>query len=295
MIYASAQHWRAAPHKRVSLFGMSGLGKTHLARMLRDAGNWYHYSADYRIGTRYLGEAITDNAKRLAMQEPLLRELLMTDSIYIGSNISFDNLAPLSTYLGKPGDPSRGGLPFEEYRRRQDQHRQAEIAALMDTGHFIHRAENLYGYPHFVCDTGGSICEVVDPSDPADPVLHHLAHRTLMVWIRGSDAHTDALIARFDRAPKPMYYHPDLLGAYWDDHLRETGLSPDKVDPDAFIRASYARALHHRQPLYRRMADWGVTVDASDVARVETPEDFEDLIAVALPADPPAPAAIEKD
>ena len=39
----------------------------------------------------------------------------MSDSIYIASNITFDNLAPLSTYLGKPGDPAQGGLPFDEY------------------------------------------------------------------------------------------------------------------------------------------------------------------------------------
>lgn len=283
MIYGSAQDWRAAAHKRVSLFGMSGLGKTHLARMLRGSGLWYHYSIDYRIGTRYMGEAIADNAKRAAMQVPLLRELLMTDSIYIGSNIGFDNLAPLSTYLGKPGNPDKGGLPFAEYQRRQHQHRQAEIAALLDTGHFIERAQGLYGYPHFLCDTGGSICEVVDPADPADPVLHHLARRTLLVWIEGSDAHTDALIERFDRAPKPMYYHPDLLEAYWQGYLRDTGLSEAEVDPDAFIRATFARALHHRAPLYRGMAGWGVTVPASEVARIETPADFEDVIATALP------------
>ena len=115
MIYASAAEWRAAQRKRVLVFGMSGLGKTHLANMLRGAGGWFHYSVDYRIGTRYMGELIADNFKREAMKVPLLRELLMTDSVYISSNITFDNLAPLSTYLGKPGDPARGGLPFDEY------------------------------------------------------------------------------------------------------------------------------------------------------------------------------------
>ncbi|PIE10402.1 MAG: ATPase [Rhodobacterales bacterium] len=283
MIYASASDWRAAPHKRIALFGMSGLGKTHLAKMLRESGDWYHYNVDYRIGTRYMGEAITDNAKRLAMQVPLLRELLMSDSIYIGSNISFDNLTPLSTYLGKPGAPAKGGLPIDEYRRRQDQHRQAEIAALLDTGHFIERAEQLYDYGHFLCDTGGSICEVVDPADPDDPVLHHLARRLLLVWIEGSDAHTDNLIARFDKAPKPMYYHPDFLATCWREYLSDNNVKPDDVDPDHFIRATYARALHHRQPLYEGMARWGIKVAAEDVARITCPQEFDDLIAAALP------------
>src|SRR6056297_1156970 len=129
MIYRAPRDWTDADRKRLLVFGMSGLGKTRLASVLRGAGGWFHYSVDYRIGTRYMGEAIADNAKRHAMTVPLLRDLLMTDSIYIGSNITFDNLAPLSTYLGKPGNPAKGGLPIEEYRLRQAQHSEAERAA----------------------------------------------------------------------------------------------------------------------------------------------------------------------
>ena len=124
MIYDSSSHWLGAQHKRVMLFGMSGLGKTHVSSLLRGSGNWFHYSVDYRIGTRYMGENIADNFKQIAMQNPELRDLLLSDSIYIASNITFDNLTPLSTYLGKPGDQSKGGLPFAEYLRRQEQHRQ---------------------------------------------------------------------------------------------------------------------------------------------------------------------------
>src|SRR5210317_2187720 len=110
MIYKTASDWRNAPQKRVLLFAMSGLGKTYLSKMLRDTGDWFHYSIDYRIGTRYMGEKIADNAKREAMKVPFLRDLLMSDSIYIGSNITFENLSPVATYLGKPGNPNKGGL-----------------------------------------------------------------------------------------------------------------------------------------------------------------------------------------
>lgn len=285
MLYDTAADWRAAPEKRVLLFGMSGLGKTHLSQMLREAGGWFHYSVDYRIGTRYMGEYIADNAKREAMKVPFLRDLLMSDSIYIGSNITFSNLAPVSTYLGKPGDPAKGGLPIAEYRRRQEQFRKAEIAALLDTRYFIERAQALYGYPHFVCDTGGSICEWVDPGDPADPILAALSADCLMVWIEGSEAHTAELVRRFDRAPKPMSYRPDFLTACWEAYLAETGLAEDRVDPDAFIRWTYARALAHRQPLYAAMArNWGLTVAADAVARVRSEADFVDLVAGALEA-----------
>ena len=282
MIYPTAADWRAAGRRRICLFGMSGLGKTHLANLLRAGGGWFHYSVDYRIGTRYMGELIADNFKREAMKVPLLRELLMTDSVYIASNITFDNLAPLSTYLGKPGDPARGGLPFADYMVRQDQHREAEIAALLDTPRFIGRAEEIYGYRNFVCDSGGSICEVVDPWNPADPVLTALASHMLMVWIEGSEAHTADLVARFDRAPKPMYYQPAFLHAAWQEYRATHSVTEETCDPDAFVRWTYARALAHRQPRYAKMADWGVRVSADEVARIRSPADFDALIADAI-------------
>lgn len=280
--------WRADP-KRVLLFGMSGLGKTHIASLLRGSGDWFHYSVDYRIGTRYMGEHIADNFKREAMKVPFLRELLMTDSVHIGSNIAFENLAPLSTYLGKPGDPEKGGLPLDEYRHRQDQHRHAEIASLLDTTHFIRRAGELYGYANFVCDSGGSICEVVDPDNPDDPVLRELSSNLLMVWIKGSEAHTAELVRRFDRAPKPMYYQPAFLTACWTAYLAEKDVTEARVDPDDFIRWTYARALAHRQPRYAAMARWGVTVTAEQVAGLRDAEGFNALIAQTL-ENPAAPA-----
>lgn len=282
MIYKSADDWRSAKQKKVLLFGMSGLGKTFLSNILRDSGEWFHYSVDYRIGTRYMGEHIADNAKAEAMKVPFLRELLLSDSIFIGSNITFDNLAPLSTYLGKPGNPDKGGVNFEEYMRRQELHREAEISAMLDTVHFINRAQTLYGYDNFICDTSGSICEVVDPENPDDPVLKAMSENTLMVWIKGSDAHTEELIRRFDKAPKPMYYQAEFLNPRWTEYLDQEGCSADEVDPDAFVRWAYAQALAHRQPRYEAMAKMGVTVDAKDVARVTSASDFDALIADAL-------------
>jgi hypothetical protein len=251
--------------------------------MLREAGAWFHYSIDYRIGTKYMGELITDSFKREAMKVPYLRQLLLSASISIESKISFHNLAPLSTYLGKPGDPDRGGLPIAEYRRRQAEHREAEIAALMDTPRFIDRALEIYDYPHFVCDSGGSICEVVDPEDPGDSVLRSLAGSMLLVWIEGSEAHRQELIRRFDRAPKPMYYQPAFLESCWQAYLSETGLAEDAVDPDAFVRFTYDKALAHRQPRYAAMArNWGVVVTADQAMRVRSEAEFVEMIAAAL-------------
>ncbi len=281
-MYKSAAEWRSAEKKRILLFGMSGLGKTYVSNMLRASGNWFHYSIDYRIGTRYMGELIADSFKKKAMEVPYLRDLLLSDSIYIASNITFDNLAPLSTYLGKPGDPNKGGLNFAEYLRRQEQHRRAEIAALLDTPHFVERAEEIYGYGNFVCDSGGSICEVVDPNNPEDPVLKCLSETTLLCWIEGSDAHRSNLIERFDRAPKPMYYEPEFLNAKWSQYLDQTGKTEEEVDPDAFVRWTYAEALAHRHPRYEGISNWGIKVRAEDVAALRTVTNFEELVAHAL-------------
>ncbi|MBT6139418.1 MAG: ATPase, partial [Rhodospirillaceae bacterium] len=64
---------------------MSGVGKTTLAAKVPSEA-WFHFSADYRIGTRYLAEPILDNVKREAMKVPFLADLLRSDSIYINHN-----------------------------------------------------------------------------------------------------------------------------------------------------------------------------------------------------------------
>jgi hypothetical protein len=282
MIYPTAQSWRNAPEKKVLFFGMSGLGKTHVSNLLRDAGDWFHYSIDYRIGTRYMGEYIADNAKREAMKVPFLRDLLMSDSIYIGSNITFGNLAAVSSYLGKPGAMAKNGMTMHSYAARQEQFRRAEIAALMDTPYFIDRAKALYGYPHFICDTGGSICEWVDAGNPDDEIMKCLSTNTLMIWLKGSEAHTEELIRRFDRAPKPMAYQPAFLSRVWHEYLSKNKCLEDEVNPDNFIRYTYARALAHRQPRYEAMANWGITVDASDIATVRDAADFDAVVTAAI-------------
>lgn len=280
MKYQTASDWTDATQKKVLLFAMSGLGKTHVSAMLSKTREWFHYSIDYRIGTRYMGDYIAKDAKTKAIKIPFLRELLQNNNIHIGSNISFDNLTPVSSYLGKPGNLAKGGLAMAEYQRRQGQFRLAELEALRDTPHFIDRAQTLYGYQHFICDTGGSICEWVDANDPADPLLKMLSNNCLMVWIEGNDDHTSDLVQRFDKAPKPMAYEPDFLLKTWQEYLNKNDILEVDVDPDTFIRWTYARALAHRQPRYESMArNWGTTVQASDMATVRDEVDFVNLIA----------------
>lgn len=282
MVYGARKEWENAPNRQIMLYGMTGLGKTHVSKTLR-AENWFHYSIDYRIGTYYMYREITDNLKAEAMKNPFLRELLRSDSIYIESNMEFDNLAPLSTYLGKPGNPDLGGIPIAEYRRRQAIHRRAEILSLKETWRFIERARSVYGYPHFVCDSGGSICEVVDVDDPGDEIMAGLSEYLLPVWIKGGPDHREKLVERFKRAPKPMYYHPGFLDRAWAGYVEEKGLGEAMVDPSDFIVWAYGKAIDHRLPRYEKMArKWGVTVDANDVAEIRSEADLVEVVGQAI-------------
>lgn len=283
MLFSSVDEFVKAPRRAVTVFGMAGVGKTRLSNMLR-ANHWFHYSADYRIGTRYMGEFIVDNFKREAMKVPFLAQLLRTDSIYISSNITFDNLDPLSTYLGTPGDPSRGGLPLEEYQRRQEQHRVAEIAALCDVPYFCERAKTLYGYDDFIADTGGSLIEVIDPTDPEDRVVKTLVASTALVYIRGTDKDATELVKRFKNAPKPMYYRPEFLVEKWAEYKLMHGIIEDcDVDPVGFGAWGFEALLHDRLPRYQALADnFGYVVEASDLAMVRDGDEFVDLVAAAI-------------
>ena len=283
MRFETGKAFRDWPAKAVTVFGMSGLGKTTLSRILTRA-DWFHYSVDYRIGTRYMGEHIVDNFKREAMKNPFLRNLLLTDSIYISSNITFQNLDPLSTYLGKPGDPAKGGIPFEEYRRRQAQHRHAEIAAMLDTPEFIDKARNIYGYKHFICDASGSLCEVVNLKDQGDPVLKTLAENSLLLYIRGTPEHARMLVERFRQQPKPMYYQPQFLEAKWTEFKAlKGGIRDEEVDPDAFAAWGFEELLRHRIPLYEAIArKYGYTVEAEEVLPVKDEAGFLALVARAI-------------
>ena len=279
MIYQNKKEWIKSPNKRVSLLGMSGLGKTRLSNMLQSTFNWFHYSVDYRIGTRYLDEFIVDNFKQEAMKNAFLRELLLSDSIYISSNLNFNNLSPLSTYLGKPGKETLGGINFEKYKERQKQHREAEILSILDTNKFIEKSNDIYGYQNFVCDTSGSICEVVNPEDPNDPLLSHLAEDTLIILIKGSRKNKEQLIKRFKKDPKPIYYNEDFLNKKWSNFKDEFKVSNSNVDPDKFILYCFEELLDYRTPIYNSIAkNWGITIDADDISKVKNENDFINLV-----------------
>jgi len=266
------------PHKAVTLLGMSGVGKTRLASMLPQS-EWFHYSGDYRIGTKYLAEPILDNIKRQAMQVGFLRDLLRSDSIYIASNVTVDNLEPVATFLGKIGRPDLGGLPVGEFKKRQQLHRDAEIGAMRDVADFIEKAQTIYGYDHFINDAGGSIVELDD-----EETTRTLAEHTLMLYLRPDAEIEKQLIRRAIENPKPLYYQEQFLDAKLVEYLALTGLgSPDEIVPDEFVRWIFPALLAHRAPKYQAMADeYGYTIPARAVESLRNEQDFLKLITSVL-------------
>ena len=274
----SIEQFRGWEHKCITLVGMSGVGKTCLANILRQH-NWFHYSGDYRIGTRYLDEPILDNIKQQAMQISFLRDLLRTDSIYIANNITVDNLKPVSSFLGKLGNPELNGLPLPEFKRRQELHRVAEIAAMRDVPEFIRKAQAVYGYKHFVNDAGGSVCELDDPE-----TLRVLAEHTAILYIKASAKDEQELIRRAESDPKPLYYREAFLDQQLEIYMRDNGLPyVAMIDPDAFVRWMFPRLFYSRIPRYEAIAEqYGYTITTEELYQVRDEADFLSLVETAL-------------
>ena len=277
-MHMTLREFRAWKDKALTFMGMSGVGKTTLASKLPKS-TWFHYSGDYRIGTKYLSVPILDNIKKQAMQIPFLRELLRSDSIYIANNITVDNLAPLSTFVGKLGDPRLGGIGLQEFKRRQALHRHAEICAMREIGEFIVKAREIYGYSKFVNDAGGSVCELND-----EPTIAHVGAHTLVVYIHADESLEQALIERQVDYPKPLYYQEEFLDAQLAIYLREQELkSSEEINPDAFARWIFPRLLAHRRPLYEAIAQrHGCTIEASAIDSVRDEADVLALVESAL-------------
>jgi len=254
---------------------MSGVGKTYLSSLLC-GHNWFHYSGDYRIGTRYLDESIMDLIKQQAMQVAFLRDLLRCNWISIRNNIRIDDLGPVLSFVGKLGDPERGGVPLEEFSRRQAEYRDAEISAMHDVPDFIRKSQEIYGYQHFVNDVGGSLCELEEPS-----VIDLLVQHTLILYIQVTDREEEQkLIERAQSDPKPLYYRPAFLEEQLGIYLQNNNLNyAAEIDPNDFTRWVFPRLFHSRIPRYEAIAKpCGYTVTSQEVAQVRDEADFLGLL-----------------
>ena len=270
----TAKQFRDNPNKSVTLLGMSGVGKTTFSSKLPST-TWYHYSGDYRIGTKYLDEPILDETKRIAMQNPRLRDLLLSDSIYIRNNITIDHLHPIACFLGKIGNPDLGGLSVDEFKRRQSLFRDAEIKSMEDVVGFMDKSRNIYGYPHFLNDAGGSICGLSDRE-----CWDNLSQTTVILYLCASEEIENTLLERAKRKPKPMFYESAFLDSHLEQYIQEKNLrSVNDIDPDEFVQWVFPALVNFRKPQYEHIADkYGHTIDAEKISDLRDEQDIIDLI-----------------
>ena len=213
------------------------------------------------------------------MQTPFLRDLLRKDWIYIRNNIKVSDLGPVLSFVGKLGNPELGGVEINDFISRQAQYRRAEISAMYDVPEFISKAQDIYGYPHFVNDVGGSLCELDEPG-----VIDVLAQHTLILYIQVTDQQEEnKLISRAQSAPKPLYYRPDFLQEQLAIYLKDNKLQfAAQMNPDDFTRWVFPRLFHSRIPRYEKIAEQGYTVTSQEVAQVRDEKDFLLLLETAI-------------
>lgn len=259
---------------RLTLIGMSGVGKTHLATILSNDNAWYHYSADYRIGSKYLSQMILDNIKSCMYNDKYLANLLNNNNIKIVNNISFDNISIVADFLGKIGNPELGGLQLEIFKQRQKMHLKAEKLAMLDTVEFIKKSKDL-GIDNFINDTGGSICELDDNN-----IYQMLADNSLIVYIKANKKTQQSLIERAIKAPKPLYYNSNFFQQQLELHMQQQNLTyVAEIIPDDFVKFVFPKLLSYRLPKYQKIADnYGITINADELYLCKNSADCFDLI-----------------
>ena len=146
---------------------------------------------------------------------------------------------------------------------------------MLDVPEFIAKAINIYGYPHFLNDAGGSLCELNDPE-----VIQVLSDSTIILYIRADDEHEATLCERAVSHPKPLYFQEEFLEENLNIYIQENNLSSvNEIVPNEFSSWVFPKLLEHRKPLYEAIArEHGYTVELQDAQKVRDEKDFVDLI-----------------
>ena len=274
----SAKDFLANKNKRITLLGMSGVGKTHLAKLIGEEGDWFHFSGDYRIGATHLKEEIILNIANKMRSNSWLKALLDNDSISVNSQVTFDNLEPISAFLGKVGNPEEGGLPFNEFVRRQHLFLKAEKKTMYEVPEFIEKSQ-AKGFSHFINDAGGSLCELDDPK-----LFKLLSDNTLIIYIKTSKENERVLVERAKENPKPMYYSPIFFESCLREYLAENNLEyAAQINPDSFVGWVFPKLIEDRLVKYSGLADkYGCTIKSDDLHNCDSSNDVLSLISSAL-------------
>lgn len=244
----STEKFLAQPKKAITFIGMSGLGKTHTACMLARQG-WEHYSCDEVIGRDFLADDL---------DAPVTKE----------------DLSPLSRFIGKLGDPAKGGLSLVEFKKRQKMYYDAECESLRRVAREIALSD-----VDFVNDSTGSLCEITD-----EALIEHVGRETLFIYIRANAEDESAILQRAIEYPKPLFFPASEFDFWLDEYMKDQHLkNTNEMDPDEFARWVFPVLFQARLPKYRRLAEkYGITIASQDIRGIDNEQDFLDLVTRSL-------------
>ena len=169
-----------------------------------------------------------------------------------------------------------GGIPFSEYVSRQRLHRDAEIKATLKACSLVETSPEL---SHFVCDTSGSICELVDPSDKDDLLLTSISRNFLIVCLEAPDSIYQVLIDRFVAKPKPMYYEESFLNSLWHTFKSGSSNTDDTINPDDFMIFGFKALIQRRKAIFDRISkNWGITLNFEHLRSINNATDLIEAI-----------------
>jgi hypothetical protein len=247
----SRQEFLDQPRKAVTLIGMSGVGKTYISGQLEVWG-WKRYSCDFEIGTKYLRAALTG-----FMKNP-------------------EDMDALFKFIGKPGNPKKGGSHMKTYKVHQRSYYEAECMSVAEA---VVEAENTD--KNFVHDSTGSLCEIMD-----DALISRLGTKTLFVYLKASAEEENVVLERARSHPKPLFFPPALFDGWVQEYLTLNNLSvPEEMEPDDFSRWVFPKLFTSRLPKYQGLADqYGVTIDSGALHHLKNENDFIARIAEKLDA-----------
>ncbi len=242
----TAKEFKDSPKKSITLIGMSGAGKTHISSQLANWG-WSNYSCDYEIGANSLKEALVGDKK-----------------------FTVNDISALSNYLGKLGNPDKGGFPLDKFKERQKVYYDAEVMALKAMGEFAKSAKT-----SFIHDSTGSLCEIEDKN-----LIQEIGEQTLFVYLKTGEKEDKEVLKRASENPKPLFFPPAFLDDNVHEFLDEFNIAAiDEITPDDFARWVFPKLFEARKPKYQNLADlYGVTIPSSEFKDLKSSDEFNKII-----------------
>ena len=151
------------------------------------------------------------------------------------------------------------------------------------TLHASSLVENSPELSHFVCDTSGSICELVNPSDENDAILKSLSKNFLIICLEAPDSMYQVLINRFLAKPKPMYYEENFLHSLWQRFRNDTSTVCDEVNPDDFMIYGFKALIKRRKTIFDTISkNWGISLSFEQLREVKCAADLIGAIEYAI-------------